>query len=86
MWVRGDATLCVVIFDCSYSYNKCIENHVVEYNMLKHDYHIIYYVPQISRATKTRVNMKTLNPDIRKRVLVARPHLYGLRLINYRAI
>ena len=28
----------------------------------------------------------TLNPDIRKRVLAVRPHMYGLRLINYCAI
>ena len=27
-----------------------------------------------------------LNPDIRKQVLAVRPHMYGLRLINKRAI
>ena len=30
--------------------------------------------------------VKVLNPDIRKQVVAVRSHLYGLRLINYRAI
>ena len=39
-----------------------------------------------SRALLKLITIILLNPDIRKRMLAARPHLYGLRLINYRAI
>ena len=34
----------------------------------------------------TATQLVWLNPDIRKRVLAVRPHLYGLRLINNRVI
>ena len=48
---------------------------------------VIYtHINLATRPAEIGIGGNRLNPDIRKRVLAIRPHLYGLRLINNRAI